>query len=297
MELDTNSTTNHYRTEVSQKYAGNWERFFIDWRNETLSFNQTLRQQNIKLKQEIDFLVQETKLLKKQREDPLLLKQKRANAKKKAIRESLTLQQFQTILNLVDQSTFKAARIRIAFILLYFTGLRVSNLLILKLSHINELCLKQETVLPIIKNGPDRHFISIGTQGQRFLNQYSKDLLLLKQLKQDNDFLFSTTKNKKLPIARETFDKELNHVLQKASAILGKHLRTHSFRASFITDLLNSGVPIHKVKEIMAHNDINSTATYQRSTVTQKEIRSIISAVNKTRRFSPPNQPISDTCN
>jgi site-specific recombinase XerD len=79
---------------------------------------------------------------------------------------------------------------------------------------------------------------------------------------------------------RANFDNELNKILQKASALLGKHIRTHSLRASFVTDLLLNEIPIHKVKEIVGHHDIKSTATYQRSSVTQKEVRSVIAFVN-----------------
>jgi site-specific recombinase XerD len=40
-------------------------------------------------------------------------------------------------------------------------------------------------------------------------------------------------------LSREYLDRELNAILQEASLLLSKHLRTHYFRASYIRELLN----------------------------------------------------------
>ena len=235
------------------------------------------------------FLVKEAELGKQAREAKLALKEKRKKASKLPVRDSLTLEQFESLLSLVKETTYKAARTRLAFILLYYTGLRVSNLLVLKVGHIDELYDNQETNVPLIKRGTSRHFISIGVQGQHLLGKYSKDILLLKQEKGTDDLFFTANPSvlKERPLKaldRSNFDKDLNSVLKRASALLGKYLRTHSFRATFVTDLLNVETPIHKVKEIIGHSDIKSTSTYQRSTITQKETRSIIASVNRSRK-------------
>lgn len=87
-----------------------------------------------------------------------------------------------------------------------------------------------------------------------------------------------------ISLGRESFDRDLNRVLIQASNLLGKHFRTHSFRTSFITDLLATGVAIHDVKDLIGHRDIKSTYSYNRSSVTQKEARAIMSMVNKSRK-------------
>ena len=85
-------------------------------------------------------------------------------------------------------------------------------------------------------------------------------------------------------LTRESFDRDLNKVLIKASIILGKHLRTHSFRATFITDLLSVGVAIHDVEALTGHRDIQSTYSYNRSSVTQEQARAIMNQVNQIRK-------------
>lgn len=233
------------------------------------------------------------------RESKALSKLKRANAKRQPLREALTLEQFETLLTYVEGHSYKASRIRIALILLYYTGLRVSNLLVLKLFHIQELLHEKETHLPLIKGGSRRHFLSVGTQGKHFLDKYARDVIALQQGKTASEFFFTANPRiikKPGPLKaldRSNFDVELNAVLKKASLHFGKHFRTHSFRATFVTDLLKAEVPIHKVREVIGHSDIKSTSTYQRSSVTQKEVRSIIAAVNKSRLvdFKVPLKP------
>ena len=47
---------------------------------------------------------------------------------------------------------------------------------------------------------------------------------------------------------RVNFDRDLNKILHKGSAILVKHIITHSFIATFVTDLFKDNTRIHKIK-------------------------------------------------
>ncbi len=60
---------------------------------------------------------------------------------------------------------------------------------------------------------------------------------------------------------------------------LEKHIRTHSFRATLITELLKS-TPIDEVKEVIGHKDISSTLEYKRSRLSQKQTKKIVSQRN-----------------
>lgn len=58
------------------------------------------------------------------------------------------------------------ARVMIASILLYLTGLRISNLLLIQRKHLDEWMNEGETTIQIINNGPPRKLICIGNAGQ-----------------------------------------------------------------------------------------------------------------------------------
>jgi site-specific recombinase XerD len=55
-----------------------------------------------------------------------------------------------------------------------------------------------------------------------------------------------------------------------------KHIRTHSFRATLITELLAQGVPIQNVKDILGDARIESTLKYDRNKLRGKKIDKLI---------------------
>nr|YP_009258528.1 putative phage integrase [Netrium digitus]ANI25550.1 putative phage integrase [Netrium digitus] len=89
--------------------------------------------------------------------------------------------------------------------------------------------------------------------------------------------------NSRKHLERAYFDKQLNKVLIKASQKLGKNIRTHSFRTSFITDLLNSGVELSKIKDIIGHKDIKTTNKYIRCDLREDDLMKILQNLESER--------------
>ena len=106
--------------------------------------------------------------------------------------------------------------------------------------------------------------------------------------KQDQQYLFTTQVYFDNPINRSSFDTEINRVLIKASCIFStfnKHIRSHTFRASIITDYLKS-TPIDVVKDIIGHKDIKTTLQYKkykRGSIDQVQLNKILTAFDKQR--------------
>jgi len=99
----------------------------------------------------------------------------------------------------------------------------------------------------------------------------------------DRDSYFFTTQSRlDKPINRSSFDHELNLILAKASEKFSKHLRTHSFRASMITDFLKS-TPIDIVKEIVGHKDIGTTLQYKRGGIDAIQMKSVLKKLDFDR--------------
>lgn len=67
------------------------------------------------------------------------IRNKRKNAQKLDIRQSISEEQFCRIINSVKNNHFVPSRKKAALVLLYITGLKISNLLVLKLYNIDEL--------------------------------------------------------------------------------------------------------------------------------------------------------------
>ncbi len=125
-----------------------------------------------------------------------------------------------------------------------------------------ELFTTGSTVIPLIKGGAQRHTLTLSpylaslSMGISFVAGYTSDLKFLIKGKSLQDPFFSSALKLDVAIARETFDRELNNILKSASARLGKHLRTHSFRATLITDLLEN-TPIDVVKDFPPRHKVD----------------------------------------
>ncbi len=103
------------------------------------------------------------------------------------------------------------------------------------------------TTIPLIKRGSNKHLLSFSKKGKQIVEKYHSSFFCLMA-----HFLFTTKANLDKPIERSSFDHEINKFLIKTSHFPQKHIRTHSFRASLISDLLKS-TPIDVVKEIVGY--------------------------------------------
>lgn len=94
-----------YRLQVIEDYAGDWQQFFINFRNDTnnkfneiLTQNKMLYEQNIELQKNSTFMKEEIVIMRKQRLESEQRKQKKQNAKKQELRASITPDEFNFIL-------------------------------------------------------------------------------------------------------------------------------------------------------------------------------------------------------
>ena len=96
--------------------------------------------------------------------------------------------------------------------------------------------------------------------------------------------LFSSVQDPTRPFHRVNFNRQLNSVSEEASKRLNKNVRSHSFCYTFITDLLRDDVPRERVRDIVRHSDISTTAKYNRSILTKKDLdQKTINSVQKAR--------------
>jgi site-specific recombinase XerD len=293
-----------YRAEVVSKFAGNWLEFFLDWeRRNTQALeglaqqnkglaqqNRALYEQNRKLLDQVDYLVNCEKQKETLRAMDILKREKRKNAKKQPIRSAITPEEFTQILGLTENvysDIITRARVRIALAILYCTGIRITNLLLLSYADLQNLINTGECQVSFIKGGIPRGLLHIGAKGQALLRDLASDIFILEQIagKPANP-IFSNRLDTTKPMSKTNLKEQVNKVLLEASKRLQKHIRSHSFRATFVTDLLDNGVPIEKAKDILGHRDIGTTATYRRSNLSLRELKHVIASLNKKRELA-----------
>lgn len=290
-----------FKAEALENYIANLQNFFISWRLEQEANHQEikaisldLKKQNNKLRKDLDEVLRINKEMQQRlyeqdqkEKDKLLAKEKRKNRKILSKRESISPSEYYTIMEICQtffKNNFIRARVRVAITLLYLTGLRVSNLLLITKKQMSDLLQNGEITLRIIKRGKENQLICIGNEGRKLLNELADDIGTLGQGQTEDlgPFFFSPLDPSK-PINKFNFDKQINKVLKNYSARTQKYIRTHSFRATFINDLLNQDHPIEKVKDVIGHKNITTTEIYRRSNVPQKELRKIINHIQRSR--------------
>ncbi len=137
--------------------------------------------------------------------------------------------------------------------LLYATGLRVTELVSLKLSNIS---LNQNVVRVTGKGGKER-LVPMGEVSAEWLSNYLK-LTRPLLLKSDTDVLFPSKRGQQM--TRQTFWHRIKFYAQVAG--INAHLSPHTLRHAFATHLLNRGADLRVVQMLLGHSDLSTTQIY-----------------------------------
>ena len=153
--------------------------------------------------------------------------------------------------------------------LLYDCGLRVSELVNLKISDIN---IKSKYIQCFGKGSKER-IVPFGKQAQEAINKYLKkrETIVLKyQLSTNN--LFINDKGHK--ITRQ----EVYNFIRALGEKIHKHISPHTLRHSFATHLLDNGADLRVVQELLGHSDVSTTQLYTH--ITKKRLKEVYFAIN-----------------
>jgi integrase/recombinase XerD len=165
---------------------------------------------------------------------------------------------FNEIVNLfeaIDHSTPEGQRNRAMLEVLYSSGLRVSELIDLRLTNI----LEDIGFLRVVGKGDKERLVPIGKDALKYLNIYRKDVRVHLTIKPGfENFAFLNRRGKKLTrVMVFTIIKNLAIV-----SGLKKNISPHTFRHSFATHLIEGGADLRAVQEMLGHESITTTEIY-----------------------------------
>ncbi len=137
---------------------------------------------------------------------------------------------------------------------LYASGLRVSELVRLKLAEVST----DQGVVRVFGKGAKERLVPLGEEALAWLARYAKEARPALLKGRASAFLFVTARG--APMPRQAFW----HLLKKraARAIPGKSLSPHTLRHAFATHLLNHGADLRVVQLLLGHADISTTQIY-----------------------------------
>ena len=165
----------------------------------------------------------------------------------------LTISETQRLMDGPDLQSDKGIRDRAMLELLYATGIRVSELISLKMEDMN---LVMEYVVCHEKS-KDR-IIPFGGEAKTALINYLEKTR--KQMVGDleSEYLFVNCSGK--PMSRQGFWKLIKYYADKAG--IEKEITPHTFRHSFAAHLLENGADVQSVQKMMGHADVSTTQMY-----------------------------------
>ena len=174
--------------------------------------------------------------------------------KEKKLPKYLKYEEIEKILNCIDTSTKEGIRNRFIIELLYSTGIRVSELVNIKLKDIKI----KEKQITILGKGNKERIVLFGNNAKEILEQYInkyKD-----EFKGDirNQYLLMNKKGK--PLSTNKIGLIVKEVLKQSSLKL--NISPHTLRHTFATHLLDCGADLKSVQELLGHENLKTTAIY-----------------------------------
>ncbi len=174
---------------------------------------------------------------------------------KKGLPLVLSVTEVDSILSRPDTSNMLGLRDKALLELLYACGVRVSELLGLKVSDL----FFNEEMIRVFGKGSKERLVPVGRSAVKWVNEYLiKSRPMLEKKYKSENFLFLNKRGTKL--SRMGIWKIVDKYVKDAG--IKKEVHPHTFRHSFATHLLEGGADLRAVQEMLGHADISTTQIY-----------------------------------
>lgn len=174
---------------------------------------------------------------------------------KRTLPDILSFDEIEKIINQLDLSKPEGGRNKAMLETLYSCGLRVSELVNLRIS-----CLfLNDGFVRVIGKGDKERLVPIGSDAIKYINIYRNDIRVHIAIKPGNDdILFLNRRGSKLSrVMIFLIIKEMARLAE-----INKTISPHTFRHSFATHLVEGGADLRAVQEMLGHESITTTEIY-----------------------------------
>lgn len=201
--------------------------------------NEELLKSNDQRKQQLDVVLKELNLIKQEREEKEARKQARVSRKRLPKRDPMTAEIYKELIKAAERPTYINLKTRIALCILAITGVRINELLPLKVRQLKTLFEENWIAINRSKRGPSNHKAFLTKEGKKIIQDRKKDFQLIFLIKEPNAYVFSPETNHFKKLRREVITIDVNKVMHKVSKIFPgqPNITSHSFRVGYITQL------------------------------------------------------------
>jgi len=169
--------------------------------------------------------------------------------------DTLSLEEIDLIIATIDLSKAQGERNRAIIETLYGCGLRVSELISLKISDL----FFYEGFIKVTGKGNKQRFVPIGPQTEKYIKIYRKEIRIHQKINAaSKDTLFLNRRGNALSRAM------IFHIVKELAEKAGikKSISPHTFRHSFATHLLENGADLRAIQQMLGHESITTTEIY-----------------------------------
>ena len=172
----------------------------------------------------------------------------------KKLPKVLTEEEIKKLINSIDLNYDFGQRNKTIIEILYGTGIRVSELINLKLSNI----FFKENIIKVIGKGNKERFVPLGEIASNEMKIYINNRNLLKIDSKSSDILFLNRYGRGL--TRSMIFKIISDASKRVG--LDKKISPHTLRHSFATHLIKNGADLRTIQLILGHESITTTEIY-----------------------------------
>ncbi|WP_324721259.1 site-specific tyrosine recombinase XerD [Salinimicrobium sp. HB62] len=169
--------------------------------------------------------------------------------------DTLSTSEIDALIGAIDLSKPEGERNRAILETLYSCGLRVSELVDLRLSDL----FFQEGFIKVTGKGSKSRFVPIADTTQKYIELYKEHVRIHQDIQKGHeDTLFLNRRGKKLTRAM------IFTIIRQLAAAIGlkKKISPHTFRHSFATHLLENGADLRAIQQMLGHESITTTEIY-----------------------------------
>lgn len=171
----------------------------------------------------------------------------------KKIPDILSVEEIERLLAQPGDRTAKGLRDKAMLELLYATGIRVTELISLRLDDVNW---KLDYI--ICRDRNKERIIPFGSKARKALDHYMKSARAELVGEKECDMLFPNCSGESM--SRQGFWKLLKQYVKQAG--IQMEITPHTLRHSFAAHLVDNGADLHMVQEMLGHSDISTTMMY-----------------------------------